>query len=79
VIFILPCFETNAVLFFWSTIRASRPADFSYKHDAKHNSMLIVARIWNDLDDEALVQEVSEALFSSKAGTQFTSLLVQKN
>ncbi|KAJ7176800.1 putative zinc-finger of transcription factor IIIC complex-domain-containing protein [Mycena filopes] len=34
---------------------ASRPADFSYKHDAKHNSIFLVARMWDDTDDEALL------------------------
>ncbi|KAK7435518.1 hypothetical protein VKT23_019640 [Stygiomarasmius scandens] len=46
---------------------ASRPADFSYKHDAKHNSMFIVAQIWNDLNDEAIIRQVSNALSTSKA------------
>ncbi|THU78751.1 hypothetical protein K435DRAFT_973415 [Dendrothele bispora CBS 962.96] len=46
---------------------AVRPADFSYKHDAKHNSMLIVAQIWNDLDDEVFIQQLSDTLLNAKA------------
>ncbi|KAJ7705602.1 putative zinc-finger of transcription factor IIIC complex-domain-containing protein [Mycena rosella] len=41
---------------------ACRPADFSYKHDAKHNSIFLVARMWDDADDKALLQDLSDVL-----------------
>jgi hypothetical protein len=56
------CFE----LMFWP--RASRPSDFSYKHDAKHNSTFMVAKAWDDTDDDAFLQELSEVLNEAKPG-----------
>lgn len=50
------------------SIRASRPADFSYKHDAKHNSMFIVAKAWDDTDDDTLVLELTHVLNGAKTG-----------
>jgi len=50
--------------------RASRPSDFSYKHDAKHNSMFMTAKAWDDTDDDAFIQELSEVLNSAKACPQ---------
>ncbi|KAJ6618186.1 putative zinc-finger of transcription factor IIIC complex-domain-containing protein [Mycena sp. CBHHK59/15] len=41
---------------------ALRPADFSYKHDAKHNCIMLVARLWDDADDEVLLQDLSAVL-----------------
>jgi general transcription factor 3C protein 4 len=49
--------------------RASRPSDFSYKHDAKHNSMFMVAKAWDDTDDEALVLELTQVLDGAKTGS----------
>ncbi|KAJ7312923.1 putative zinc-finger of transcription factor IIIC complex-domain-containing protein [Mycena albidolilacea] len=45
---------------------ASRPADFSYKHDAKHTSIFLVARMWDDTDDEALLQDLTNVLQNSR-------------
>ncbi|KAJ7444557.1 putative zinc-finger of transcription factor IIIC complex-domain-containing protein [Mycena galericulata] len=41
---------------------ACSPGDFSYKHDAKHNSVFLVARLWDDADDEALLQDLTDVL-----------------
>ncbi|KAJ6551185.1 putative zinc-finger of transcription factor IIIC complex-domain-containing protein [Mycena capillaripes] len=51
---------------------ACRPADFSYKHDAKHNSIFIVARMWDDTDDEALLQDLSDVLHYSRFVSGFS-------
>ncbi|KAJ7770286.1 putative zinc-finger of transcription factor IIIC complex-domain-containing protein [Mycena maculata] len=45
---------------------ACRPGDFSYKHDAKHNSVFLVARMWDDTDDEALLSDLSEVLLKCR-------------
>ncbi|KAJ7594097.1 putative zinc-finger of transcription factor IIIC complex-domain-containing protein [Mycena floridula] len=34
---------------------ASNTSNFSYKHDARHNSVFIVAQLWDDTNDEALL------------------------
>ncbi|OAX44098.1 hypothetical protein K503DRAFT_706991 [Rhizopogon vinicolor AM-OR11-026] len=39
---------------------ALRPADFSYKHEAKHECMLITAPFWQ-LDDETVLRTASDA------------------
>ncbi|KAJ7779200.1 putative zinc-finger of transcription factor IIIC complex-domain-containing protein [Mycena metata] len=51
---------------------ACRPADFSYKHDAKHNSIFLVARMWDDTDDEALLQDLSDVLSRSRFVSGFS-------
>ncbi|KAL5531750.1 hypothetical protein ACEPAG_4627 [Sanghuangporus baumii] len=39
-----------------------RPTDFSYKHEAKHNSMLVVARLWqNPKEHDFLLSYLSRA------------------
>ncbi|KAG6864726.1 hypothetical protein C0991_007644 [Blastosporella zonata] len=48
---------------------AFRPADFSYKHDAKHNSTLLVSSVWNDSDDEALVGGLKAVLDEARTGS----------
>lgn len=57
------------------TSRATRPADFSYKHDAKHTSFFAVARIWDDVDDESISKALGDVLEHSKAGTPVTPKL----
>ncbi|KAF9465990.1 putative zinc-finger of transcription factor IIIC complex-domain-containing protein [Collybia nuda] len=52
----------------------SRPADFSYKHDAKHNSMLVVAKAWDDTDNETLMLELTRTLDNVKTATGFAPL-----
>ncbi|KAJ7916764.1 putative zinc-finger of transcription factor IIIC complex-domain-containing protein [Mycena leptocephala] len=51
---------------------ACRPADFSYKHDAKHNSIFLVARMWDDTDDEALLQDLTDVLQNSRVSSGFS-------
>ncbi|KAJ7040982.1 putative zinc-finger of transcription factor IIIC complex-domain-containing protein [Mycena alexandri] len=51
---------------------ACRPVDFSYKHDAKHNSIFLVARMWDDTDDEALLQDLSNVLSKSRFASGFS-------
>ncbi|KAF7377460.1 hypothetical protein MSAN_00167800 [Mycena sanguinolenta] len=50
---------------------ADRPGDFSYKHDSKHNSILLVARMWDDTDDEALLQDLTSILQNSRFSSGF--------
>jgi general transcription factor 3C protein 4 len=58
-------FSRRALTFF---CRACRPTDFSYKHDAKHNSVFLVARLWDDDDDEVLLQNLFDLLHSCRFG-----------
>ncbi|KAG7094041.1 hypothetical protein E1B28_007662 [Marasmius oreades] len=56
----------------------TRPADFSYKHDAKHNSMLVVARLWDGLTDEAFLRYLTESTSQCKAAHGVTPLHVMR-
>ncbi|KAJ7489173.1 putative zinc-finger of transcription factor IIIC complex-domain-containing protein [Mycena latifolia] len=51
---------------------ACRPADFSYKHDAKHNSIFLVARMWDDVNDEALLQDLASLLQNCRFAAGFS-------
>ncbi|KAG6878555.1 hypothetical protein C0992_007917 [Termitomyces sp. T32_za158] len=55
----------GSATFIWMQ-EASRPSDFSYKHDAKHNSTLLVSSLWNDVDDDSMVNELREMLDEAK-------------
>lgn len=46
-----------------------QPADFSYKHDAKHVSMLVVAHLQEEPGDDELVGYIQHRIRSSKAYT----------
>ncbi|KAH9943814.1 transcription factor IIIC subunit delta N-term-domain-containing protein [Amylocystis lapponica] len=46
---------------------ASRPTDFSYKHDAKHVSMFVVAQLWSEDDDERILRDLKERITGAKA------------
>ncbi|EGN93775.1 hypothetical protein SERLA73DRAFT_172058 [Serpula lacrymans var. lacrymans S7.3] len=46
--------------FIW-VYEALRPADFSYKHEARHNSTFVTAPLWN-LDDDTVFKILEEAL-----------------
>ncbi|KAI0917842.1 hypothetical protein AcV5_002680 [Taiwanofungus camphoratus] len=48
---------------------ASRPTDFSYKHDAKHMSMFVVAQLWKGDAEEQLVNELITCIIAAKACT----------
>ncbi|TFK90124.1 hypothetical protein K466DRAFT_638963 [Polyporus arcularius HHB13444] len=45
--------------FMW-TYEASRPTDFSYKHDAKHISTFVVAQLWDEDLDERVLSGLAE-------------------
>ncbi|THH10356.1 hypothetical protein EW145_g1385 [Phellinidium pouzarii] len=48
--------------FLWLHERC-QPTDFSYKHDAKHSSMLVVARLWSDPSNkEIMLKYIKETL-----------------
>ncbi|GBE86530.1 hypothetical protein SCP_0904090 [Sparassis crispa] len=44
-----------------------RPTDFSYKYDAKHVSMFVMARLWVGPSDEEVLRDLSERIMSAKA------------
>ncbi|KAF7796903.1 hypothetical protein EIP86_008088 [Pleurotus ostreatoroseus] len=46
---------------------SSRPSDFNYKHDAKHNSMFVCAQLWEDNLDKSVMDFIESAVFSPKA------------
>ncbi|KDQ23808.1 hypothetical protein PLEOSDRAFT_1097980 [Pleurotus ostreatus PC15] len=46
--------------------RSCRPADFSYKHEAKHTSMLVVAQLFPESDDDAFLAELDDLLKNCK-------------
>ncbi|KAI0766669.1 putative zinc-finger of transcription factor IIIC complex-domain-containing protein [Trametes elegans] len=54
--------------FMW-TYEASRPTDFSYKHEAKHVSTLVVAQMWEEDLDERIIHGLAERVGNSKSGT----------
>ncbi|KAF8917721.1 transcription factor IIIC subunit delta N-term-domain-containing protein [Mucidula mucida] len=47
---------------------ASRTADFSYKHDAKHQSMFVVAQVWQE-DPQKVILHLDRIIKSAKAYT----------
>ncbi|KAF5309828.1 hypothetical protein D9619_010322 [Psilocybe cf. subviscida] len=55
---------------------ASRPSDFSYKHDAKHSSMFVVAQMWDGVDDDGLLRTLEALLADAKAGSGLAPLHV---
>ncbi|KAI0642097.1 putative zinc-finger of transcription factor IIIC complex-domain-containing protein [Trametes meyenii] len=54
--------------FMW-TYEASRPTDFSYKHDAKHVSTMVVAQMWDENSDERVIQTLTERVGRTKFGS----------
>ena len=58
--------RTRSSLFVFSSCRTSRPSDFSYKHDAKHSNMLIVAQMWEEHNDDFFFQKLSTLLDTVK-------------
>lgn len=57
-----------------SHIRTANPSDFSYKHDAKHSSMLIVARMWEDDEDDVLLEGLANTLNGVRTGIPITTI-----
>lgn len=58
----------DASCFSWM-YESSRPSDFSYKHDAKHSNMLIVARMWDEHNDELYLYKLSRLLNTVKTSS----------
>ncbi|KAI0675674.1 putative zinc-finger of transcription factor IIIC complex-domain-containing protein [Trametes maxima] len=54
--------------FMW-TYEASRPTDFSYKHDAKHVSTMVVAQMWDENPDAQVIQALTERVGRTKFGS----------
>lgn len=50
------------------TIRACRPTDFSYKHEAKHSCMLVVTQLWDETREQNIPHHLAEILISAKSG-----------
>ena len=52
--------------------RAMRPSDFSYKHEAQNHSCLVIAQLWEDVEDsdEALLKDLTQ-LFHHARGCEF--------
>lgn len=48
--------------------RATRPTDFSYKHDAKHVSTFVVAPLWEEDNDERVLVDLAERVGLSHCG-----------
>ncbi|KAJ3821273.1 transcription factor IIIC subunit delta N-term-domain-containing protein [Lentinula raphanica] len=54
------CYDDGIGTLMWLH-EVTRPADFNYKHDAKHNSVLTVARIWN-VENVDIINKLSQVL-----------------
>ncbi|EKM55654.1 uncharacterized protein PHACADRAFT_209176 [Phanerochaete carnosa HHB-10118-sp] len=46
-----------------------RPTDFSYKHDAKHTSMILAAQLWDGKSDDHVMQDVADVFSRCKASS----------
>lgn len=55
-----------------------RPPDFSYKHEAKHSSTLVVAKLWEDKEgsNELLLEKLANLLRSVRACGSFSSIFL---
>jgi hypothetical protein len=51
--------------------RRSRLSDFSYKHDARHNSTLVVAKIHAEDSDDIILKMLFDVISMTKAGMSF--------
>lgn len=52
------------------------PSDFSYKHEATHNSTLVVTRIHAEDNDNAILEMLTDVVTTTKACMSF--VLAQK-
>ncbi|KAF7421080.1 hypothetical protein PC9H_011600 [Pleurotus ostreatus] len=57
------CYDSSAAV--W-VHESCRPADFSYKHEAKHTSMLVVAQLFPESDDDAFLAGLDDLLKNCK-------------
>ncbi|KAH9172208.1 transcription factor IIIC subunit delta N-term-domain-containing protein [Lactarius sanguifluus] len=48
-------------------------SDFSYKHEARHSSTLVVTKIHTEDGDDAILRLFTEAVSTTKAGTSFAT------
>jgi hypothetical protein len=53
--------------------RSSVPSDFSYKHDAKHSSTIVIARLAEATDDGEFLSKLEEAVTLKNAGESLHS------
>ncbi|KAH9476063.1 Putative transcription factor tau subunit sfc9 [Psilocybe cubensis] len=65
-------YDDNAC-FLW-VYESACPSDFSYKHDAKHRTTLIVTPMWEDENDELLLQDLATLLNTVKASSGYSPL-----
>ncbi|KAF4568389.1 hypothetical protein EYR36_010400 [Pleurotus pulmonarius] len=59
----MSCYDSSAVV--W-VHESCRPSDFSYKHEAKHTSMLIVTRLFPESGDDAFLADLEDLLRNCK-------------
>ncbi|KAF9479133.1 hypothetical protein BDN70DRAFT_709576 [Pholiota conissans] len=59
-------------VFLW-VYESSRPSDFSYKHDAKHSSTLVVAQMW-EADGDDILLNLNTLLTNVKASSRSSPL-----
>ena len=48
--------------------RASRPTDFSYKHDAKHVNAVVLAQLWDENLDDGVIEDLAERVGHASSG-----------
>ncbi|KDQ50704.1 hypothetical protein JAAARDRAFT_199699 [Jaapia argillacea MUCL 33604] len=58
---------------------ACRPADYSYKHDARHNSMLVVAQLWDDITEETILEDILEVVTSARTASGYAPIHVLRS
>lgn len=58
----------NSATLIW-VHESSRPADFSYKHDAKHCSTIVIARAWEDRTDDELLEDMARVIRGTKTAS----------
>jgi hypothetical protein len=51
--------------------RRSISSDFSYKHEARHNSTLVVTKIHGEDSDNAILEMFTDVISTAKACTSF--------
>lgn len=49
-------------------------SDFSYKHEARHSSTLVVTRMHTEDSDNVILRILTEAISMAKACTSFTTI-----
>lgn len=49
-------------------------SDFSYKHEARHSSNLVVTKMHTEDSDNAILRMLTEAISTAKACTSFITV-----